>query len=724
MDFGRFRGGAIRPENNNNKYFFLTQHVLARYNTPIPVLETACTSGRNLHPEGVMCSNFGHSRSWIQLVRSFPLTPYGELAVSSEYTSYTDDRRKINTTPPQNDWTDDRVVRQRIDSSWIHHSSPLASIYDLRTRVQQNLTLHATLATFQDGDDGLARDGDQLDVRGWRLTGEGRTIRRKSCLDIGQEDPLECKNRFLRPRNNVEKPLTFVWNDTKVWTASTPSARRRGSSSTPSSSPPSTSPSTFPPSRPHSQEAFSRDWGHRELFFPACMRTFRLSFIAPDPSSFSPTQPGQDTYVKASASARDLRLGLTMTPTPLVTPTTRPATRSWAQNISPEHEISHHHGVRSVVRLLRVLVLRQTNLSPPDSSTSLAHPATQNTAGAASNPHGVHPPALVASHAQSGPAALPSAPLPYLNWLVQVASLSASESESSSGSAIHPSIPRLFTVSYLPSVMYAFLSHTLGAERDWVVHSEIYVALMDVIKHLASSSNGGVSGVVKEPVRRVEESCGVQAWMWDWGEVVWVQPAYFEVWRVVCTLSRSQLDRSNVQRWFNVQPSTFHLGSQPAASFKLRFASSEAAGSNEHILAERPRGKSDLARISSSSSFVLVFAIAVHGLIDILDFKFIYVTIDVRYCWHHGHAGNCDIVVNSFSGRRKLLDWSSWILGHESEAACVGLTFGAVYTCANGNVLLVAIYGNRKPHSTTPPPSIKKATLLKLGLPNESVLED
>ncbi|EDR04403.1 uncharacterized protein LACBIDRAFT_304663 [Laccaria bicolor S238N-H82] len=36
-----------------------------------------------------MCSNFGHSRSWIQLVRSFPLTPYGELAVSSEYTSYT-----------------------------------------------------------------------------------------------------------------------------------------------------------------------------------------------------------------------------------------------------------------------------------------------------------------------------------------------------------------------------------------------------------------------------------------------------------------------------------------------------------------------------------------------------------------------------------------------------------------------------------------------------------
>ena len=68
-------------------------------------------------------------------------------------------------------------------------------------------------------------------------------------------------------------------------------------------------------------------------------------------------------------------------------------------------------------------------------------------------------------------------------------------------------------MSHLPSVMYAFLSHTLGAERDWVVHSEIYVSLMDMIKHLASSSSlgGGLSGVVKEPVRRVEESCGVQA---------------------------------------------------------------------------------------------------------------------------------------------------------------------------------------------------------------------
>ena len=72
------------------------------------------------------------------------------------------------------------------------------------------------------------------------------------------------------------------------------------------------------------------------------------------------------------------------------------------------------------------------------------------------------------------------------SWLLPAAfltSTSLSESDSS-GTGIHPSIPQLFAVSHLPSMMYAFLSHTLGAECDWVVHSKIYVALMDVIKHL------------------------------------------------------------------------------------------------------------------------------------------------------------------------------------------------------------------------------------------------
>ena len=51
--------------------------------------------------------------------------------------------------------------------------------------------------------------------------------------------------------------------------------------------------------------------------------------------------------------------------TPLVTPTTRQATRSRAQDISLEHEPSHHRdfslrvdGIRGIMRLLKVLVLR------------------------------------------------------------------------------------------------------------------------------------------------------------------------------------------------------------------------------------------------------------------------------------------------------------------------------------------------------------------------------
>ena len=143
------------------------------------------------------------------------------------------------------------------------------------------------------------------------------------------------------------------------------------------------------------------------------------------------------------------------------------------------------------------------------------------------------------------------------SWLLLAASLSTSESESSSGSGIHPSIPRLLAVSHLPSVMYAFLSHPLGAERDWVVHSEIYVALMDVIKHLASSSSSspgggaGLSGIVKEPVRRVEESCGVQAWMWDRGEVVWVRGGADGEGNLGDAVKRLERHRQGLERYGN-----------------------------------------------------------------------------------------------------------------------------------------------------------------------------
>ncbi|KIJ97053.1 hypothetical protein K443DRAFT_260674 [Laccaria amethystina LaAM-08-1] len=129
------------------------------------------------------------------------------------------------------------------------------------------------------------------------------------------------------------------------------------------------------------------------------------------PSIISPTK-SRPIEKKVSASARDLRLGLTMTPTPLVTPTMRPATRSRTQNISAEHNVIFLLRVRRCSRCREIVKSpRSSPTEPfPASSTSPVHPATQTTAGDGSNPPGVHPTASVVHHAPYGPAALPSAP--------------------------------------------------------------------------------------------------------------------------------------------------------------------------------------------------------------------------------------------------------------------------------------------------------------------------
>ena len=87
-----------------------------------------------------------------------------------------------------------------------------------------------------------------------------------------------------------------------------------------------------------------------------------------------------------------------------------------------------------------------------------------------------------------------------------------------------------------------------------MVHSEVYVVLMNVIKHLASSSSSsgtGLSGIVKEPVRRVEESCGVQAWMWDRGEVVWVRGGAEGEGSLGDAVKRLERDRQGLERYGN-----------------------------------------------------------------------------------------------------------------------------------------------------------------------------
>lgn len=397
-------------------------------------------------------------------------------------------------------------------------------------------------------------------------------------------------------------------------------AERNGSiagPSTPSSSPPSMSPSTSPPSRGEiSRRQPSGGTGAIASSSSRRARAPSVSTTPPDPSSSAHVnQSGQDTHgmtpsiispssttrksrpieKKVSASARDLRLGLTMTPTP----PTRPATRSRAQNqnISPEHEPSHHRDFFTASR--RCSRCREVVKSPRSSSTEPFSPRLLHLPCPSCNTNhcrGCFKPTRCPPHCPGGPSCtvrtccssicaialfevlcsfdkeyaaysptgefingviartdkrtrafegtLVGALRSVSSWLLLAASLSPS--------GIHPSIPRLFTVSHLPSVMYAFLSHTHGAERDWVVHSEIYVALMDVIKHLASSSSGGLAGVVKEPVRRVEESCGVQAWMWDRGEVVWVREGEEEEGRSLGeAVKRLEKHRQGLERYGN-----------------------------------------------------------------------------------------------------------------------------------------------------------------------------
>ena len=153
-------------------------------------------------------------------------------------------------------------------------------------------------------------------------------------------------------------------------------AERSGSvagPSTPSLSQQSMSPSTSPPSRTYSRQPS----GGTGAMASSSSRRARAPSVSatppPDPSSsahdallhhlaltFSNNKESRPIEKKVLASARDLRLG--MTPTPLVTPTTRPATCSRAQNISPNHEPSHHHDFFTASR--QCLRCREVTKSP------------------------------------------------------------------------------------------------------------------------------------------------------------------------------------------------------------------------------------------------------------------------------------------------------------------------------------------------------------------------
>ena len=56
---------------------------------------------------------------------------------------------------------------------------------------------------------------------------------------------------------------------------------------------------------------------------------------------------------------------------------------------------------------------------------------------------------------------------------------------------------------------------------------------------------------MNEPVRRVEESCGVQAWMWDRGEVVWVSGCAEGEGRLGDAVKRLERHRQALERYGN-----------------------------------------------------------------------------------------------------------------------------------------------------------------------------
>jgi hypothetical protein len=95
------------------------------------------------------------------------------------------------------------------------------------------------------------------------------------------------------------------------------------------------------------------------------------------------------------------------------------------------------------------------------------------------------------------------------------ASRSDEEEEGCAGVELHPSIARLFSASYLPEVVHAFLSN--NNVRDWVAHSETYLAMLDTLRRVSDSR--GLSVVLSEPILHVDRSPGLQRLVWDQGAI-------------------------------------------------------------------------------------------------------------------------------------------------------------------------------------------------------------
>jgi len=71
-------------------------------------------------------------------------------------------------------------------------------------------------------------------------------------------------------------------------------------------------------------------------------------------------------------------------------------------------------------------------------------------------------------------------------------------------------IASLFASSLLPEVIHAYLSHI--NVRDWIAHSEAYVAILETLRKMYDA---GLAGVLMQPLQRMAWTAGVDDWVWD-----------------------------------------------------------------------------------------------------------------------------------------------------------------------------------------------------------------
>ncbi|KAF8167212.1 hypothetical protein B0H34DRAFT_791971 [Crassisporium funariophilum] len=92
-------------------------------------------------------------------------------------------------------------------------------------------------------------------------------------------------------------------------------------------------------------------------------------------------------------------------------------------------------------------------------------------------------------------------------------------SDDEKGRALHPAVARLFTASFLPEVLQGFMSN--NNVRDWIAHSETYIVVLETLRRMFDC---GLSSVLTDPLHHVDQSCGLQRWVWDQGSITW-EPA-------------------------------------------------------------------------------------------------------------------------------------------------------------------------------------------------------